>query len=428
MLTHKIYNDRITIKELMFGKRRGIMERKILHVDVNNAFLSWTAVSMLKKGYEVDIRTIPSIIGGDEERRAGIVLAKSPIAKKFGIVTGEPIYFAKKKCNKIQVFPCDFEVFNHYSNKLYQLLLEYTDKIERFSIDECFLDLTHYLSGRKLEDVAYEINTRVEKELGFTVNVGISSNKLLAKMASDFEKPNKVHTLYEYEIEDKMWPLPVSELFMIGKKTVPKLYNLRIKTIGDLAKSNKEFIIKRFGKFGLTMWNYANGIDDSEVNNKEEVPKSIGNSVTLPNDLSNIEEINKIIVALTEQVAFRLRHYNLIANTINIQLRTKEFIDHSHQKQLKFATASTKEILETAKQVLNEMYKGEPIRLVGVRVDNLENKDDVQISFFSNENEQKQEKIDIILDSLKEKYGYNSITRAGKLDITEVVKEKKMKL
>lgn len=404
------------------------MERKILHVDVNNAFLSWTAVDMLKKGYPIDIRTIPSIIGGDEERRSGIVLAKSPIAKKFGIVTGEPIYFAKKKCNKIEVFPCNFEVFNDYSNKLYKLLLEYTDIIERFSIDECFLDLTHYLNGRKLEDVAKEINSRVERELGFTVNVGISNNKLLAKMASDFEKPNKIHTLYEYEIEDKMWQLPVSELFMIGKKTVPKLHNLRIKTIGDLAKADKEFIIKRFGKFGLTMWNYANGIDDSEVNNKFELPKSIGNSVTLPNDLKSLDEINKIVVALCEQVAFRLRHYNLIASTVNVQLRNKDFVDHSHQKSLKYETASTKEIIETAKEVLSEMYKGEAVRLVGVRVDNLESKDEVQMSFFSNGREQKQEKIDSVLDSLKTKYGYNSITRAGKLEAADAVKGKEKKI
>ena len=245
------------------------MERQILHVDVNNAFLSWTAVDMLNSGYPVDIRTIPSIIGGDEERRSGIVLAKSPIAKKFGIITGEPIYFARKKCNKLEVFNGNFEVFNKASNDLYKILLEYTDKIERFSIDECFLDMTSFLGNRKLIDVAYEINSRVEKELGFTVNVGVSSNKLLAKMASDFEKPNKVHTLYEYEIEDKMWSLPVSELFMIGKKTVPKLYNLRIRTIGDLAKTDKEFLIKRFGKFGLMMWNYANGIDDQARRTKK---------------------------------------------------------------------------------------------------------------------------------------------------------------
>lgn len=405
------------------------MERKILHVDVNNAFLSWTAVDLLKKGHPVDIRTIPSIIGGDEERRAGIVLAKSPIAKKFGIVTGEPIYFARKKCNKIEVFPSNFEIFKYYSDKLYNLLLEYTDIIERFSIDECFLDLTHYLNGRKLEEVAKEINHRVEHELGFTVNIGVSSNKLLAKMASDFEKPNKIHTLYEYEIEDKMWNLPVSELFMIGKKTVPKLHNLRIKTIGDLAKTDKDFIVKRFGKFGITMWNYANGIDDSEVNNKEELPKSIGNSVTLPNDLKSLEEINKIVVALSEQVSYRLRHYNLVASTVNVQLRNKDFVDHSHQKQLKYETSSTKEIIETAKEILKEMYNGEAVRLVGVRVDNLENKEETQISFFSKDNEEKQEKIDSVLDTLKSKYGYNSVTRAGKLEVENIVKgkEKKMK-
>ncbi len=405
------------------------MERQILHVDVNNAFLSWTAVDMLNSGYPVDIRTIPSIIGGDEERRSGIVLAKSPIAKKFGIITGEPIYFARKKCNKLEVFNGNFEVFNKASNDLYKILLEYTDKIERFSIDECFLDMTSFLGNRKLIDVAYEINSRVEKELGFTVNVGVSSNKLLAKMASDFEKPNKVHTLYEYEIEDKMWSLPVSELFMIGKKTVPKLYNLRIRTIGDLAKTDKEFLIKRFGKFGLMMWNYANGIDDQEVINKPEEPKSIGNSVTLPADTKDPEEINKIILALCEQVSFRLRKHNLIANTVNVQLRTKDFVDYSHQKALKYATSSTKEILKTAKEIFIEMYKKEPIRLVGVRVDKLENKNEVQISFFTQKNDEKQEKIDNVLDNLKNKYGYNMVTRAGKLEVENIIKgkEKKMK-
>ena len=401
------------------------MEKQILHVDVNNAFLSWTAVYMLKNGYPLDIRTIPSIIGGDEEKRSGIVLAKSPIAKKLGIVTGEPIYFARKKCNKLEVFPSNFKIFNKYSNDLYNLLLEYTDKIERFSIDECFLDLTGYLQNRKLIDIAYEINKRVEKELKFTVNVGVSSNKLLAKMASDFEKPNKVHTLYEYEIEDKMWPLPVSELFMIGRKTVPKLYNLGIKTIGDLAKTNKEFLSKRFGKFGIMIWNYANGIDDSEVKNTKEDPKSIGNSVTLPKDIKSIDEIQKIVVALCEQVSFRLRKYNLIANTVNVQLRTKDFVDYSHQKQLKYATSSTKQILETAKDVLLEMYKNEPIRLVGVRVDNLENKDEIQLSFFSQEEvEKKQDKLDTVLDNLKNKYGYNFITRAGELEIKNIIKGK----
>ncbi len=402
-------------------------ERQILHVDVNNAFLSWTAVHMLKNGHSIDIRTIPSIIGGDEERRSGIVLAKSPIAKKFGIVTGEPIYFARKKCNRLETYPANFEVFKFYSDKLYDLFLEYTDQIERFSIDECFLDMTKFLNGRKLIDVAYEINERVYKELGFTVNVGVSSNKLLAKMASDFEKPNKVHTLYEYEIEDKMWHLPVSELFMIGKKTVPKLFNLGIKTIGDLARQDKEFIVRKFGKMGVMMHDYANGIDLSPVNNIIEKPKSIGNSVTLPKDLKDEEEIYKIVLALCEQVSYRLRCHDLVASTVNLQLRNKDFKDISHQKPLSYLTSSTKEIAKTSKELLKEMYKGEPIRLVGVRVDNLQEKDEVQMSFF--ENDTKQEKLDSVLDGLKKKYGYSSVTRAGELDVKEIVKgkEKKMK-
>lgn len=235
------------------------MERQILHIDVNNAFLSWSAVERLSMGETLDIRTIPAIIGGDEARRAGIVLAKSMLAKKYGIKTAETIYSAKKKCPSLKVYPpCEYGIYKRYSNKLYNLLLEYTDKIERFSIDECFMDMTGYLMKDTLINKAYEISQRVKEELGFTVNIGVAHNKLLAKMASDFEKPDKVHTLFEEEIEKKMWTLPVSELFMIGKKTVPKLNNMKIKTIGDLAKREKAEIVKKFGKHGALMWEYAN--------------------------------------------------------------------------------------------------------------------------------------------------------------------------
>lgn len=402
------------------------MERQILHVDVNNAYLSWTAVNMLKNGSKIDIRTIPSVIGGDEDRRSGIVLAKSPVAKKFGVTTGEPIYFAKRKCNNLSVYPVDFEIYHYYSNKLYNLLLEYTDVIERFSVDECFMDLTGYLMGRSLIDIAKEINHRVYKEFGFTVNVGIAHNKLLAKMASDFEKPNKVHTLFENEIETKMWPLPCSELFMLGRKTVPKLLNMQIKTIGDIAKADRNLLIKHFGKHGQMMWEYANGIDNSEVNNKFELPKSIGNSITLPKDLTSIEEINPIIVALSEKVGYRLRKYNLVANVVNVQLRTKDFVDYSHQKRLTSATSNTKEILSLAKEILQDMYKGEDIRLVGVRVDNLEEEDQMQLSIFSTD--KKQNELDKALDAINKKYGTGSITRAGKLGIDiEYRKEKSEK-
>ena len=246
------------------------MERQILHVDVNNAFLSWTAVEMLKQGSKIDIRNIPAIIGGDESKRSGIVLAKSMKAKECGIRTAETIYQARIKCPGVQIFPSHYPTYKKYSEQLYHLLLEYTDKIERFSIDECFLDMTQYLMKDTLLNKAKEINKRVREELGFTVNVGVAHNKLLAKMASDFTKPDKVHTLFENEIPTKMWPLPISELFMLGKKTVPKLYNMHIKTIKDLANSDKKILEKKFGKHGIQMWEYANGIDHAEVKYKPE--------------------------------------------------------------------------------------------------------------------------------------------------------------
>ena len=395
-------------------------QRQILHIDVNNAFLSWTALDRLANGEKVDIREIEAVIGGDESKRSGIVLAKSMKAKRRGVCTGETLYQARLKCPNLQVFKGDYKSYKKHSNDLYNILQQYTDKIQRFSIDECFLDMTNYLGKDTLLNKAYEISRRVKKELGFTVNVGVAHNKLLAKMASDFTKPDKVHTLFEEEIPTKMWPLPVSELFMLGKKTIPKLYNMRIKTIGDLAKQDRDFMIKKFGKHGLMMWEYANGIDNSEVQYQEEKPKGIGNSVTLPIDLSEKEKIEQVLLTLVEQVAYRLRKCNMYANVVNVQLRTKDFKDFSHQKKLMNATSNTKDIYNLAKELLNEMYKkGTLIRLVGVRVDNLVEKDEVQLSLFNNEEEKKQEKLDEIVDKLKDKFGYNSVTRAGKLNIEE---------
>ena len=405
------------------------MERQILHVDVNNAFLSWTAVDMLNKGSKIDIREIPAVIGGDESKRSGIVLAKSMKAKEFGIKTADTIYQSRIKCPEIKIFPSNFKVYREYSNKLYNLLLEYTDKIERFSIDECFLDMTQYLMNDTLLNKAKEINRRVREKLGFTVNIGVAHNKLLAKMASDFQKPDRIHTLYENEIEKKMWGLPVSELFMLGRKTVPKLYNMQIKTIGDLAKTSKEILAKKFGKHGIMIWEYANGIDNTPVNYIKEKPKCIGNSVTLPQDISNIEKLEEILLALTEQVTFRLRRQKMLANVVNVQLRTNKFIDTSHQKKLIKETSSTKEIYTQAKELLEQMYiRGQPIRLIGLRVDGLEEKEKQQISLFDNvkdERQEKQEKLDTAIDKLKEKYGYNLITRAGKMEVENIIKFRK---
>lgn len=401
------------------------MERQILHVDVNNAFLSWTAVEMLKQGSKIDIREIPAIIGGDESKRSGIVLAKSMKAKECGIRTAETIYQAKIKCPGVKIFSSHYATYKKYSEQLYQLLLEYTDKIERFSIDECFLDMTQYLMKDTLLNKAKEINKRVKEELGFTVNIGVAHNKLLAKMASDFTKPDKIHTLFENEIPYKMWDLPVSELFMLGKKTVPKLYNMNIRTIKDLAITDKKTLEKKFGKHGIQMWEYANGIDNSEVKYLPEKPKGIGNSTTLPVNISEIEKLEEILLALVEQTTYRLRKYNLLGNTVSVQLRTKDFEDTSHQGKLIEATSNTKDIYQKAKELLHEMYKiRKPIRLVGVRIDNLIEKEEKQISLFQNKNSEKQEKLDKVIDSLKEKYGYQSITRAGKLELGNKLKFK----
>ena len=402
------------------------MERQILHVDVNNAFLSWTAIDMLKNGSQIDIREIPAIIGGDESKRSGIVLAKSMKAKECGIKTADTIYQARIKCPGLKIYPSNFKVYREYSNKLYNLLLEYTDRIERFSIDECFLDMTNYLMNDALINKAKEINKRVKEELGFTVNVGVAHNKLLAKMASDFTKPDRVHTLYEEEIPDKMWTLPVSELFMLGKRTVPKLYNMQIKTIGDLARTDKRILQDKFGKHGIMMWEYANGIDESEVKYLKEKPKGIGNSVTLPEDISNIEKLEEILLALTEQVTYRLRKQKMLAKVVNVQLRTKDFVDTSHQRKMLSATSSTKEIFSNAKELLKQMYrKGTPIRLIGVRVDDLTDKEEMQISLFDNVKDRKQEKLDKAIDSLKDKYGYDLITRAGNMEIDGLIKFRK---
>ena len=399
------------------------MERQILHVDVNNAFLSWLAVYMLKNNETLDIRTIPAIIGGDEESRKGIVLAKSMKAKACGIVTGEPIYQARKKCPGLRIFKGNFKIYREYSNKLYSLLLEYTDKIERFSIDECFLDMTEYLGTDTLYDKAVEINKRVREELGFTVNVGVANNKLLAKMASDFTKPDKIHTLYNTEIPTKMWNLPVSELFSIGRRTVPKLNMLGIKTIGDLAHFDRSILIKKFGKYGNLIWEYANGIDNSEVKYIPEKPKCIGNEITLPEDICKNQKLEEVLLALSEQVAYRLRRHGMLANSVSVQLKTKDFQNSSHQGKLDFTTSNTKLIYKKAKQLLNEMHSEDTfIRLIGVRVDNLVESDEVQLSLFNDETEEKRNKIDSVMDELKNKYGYNAVTLARKNEYRQLYK------
>lgn len=392
------------------------MQRRILHIDVNNAFLSWTAVDMLANGAKIDIRKIPAVIGGDEEARRGIVLAKSIPAKNMKIITGESLFQARKKCPNLQVFPGDFKLYRKMSNAMINIFLEYTDQIERFSIDECFLDMTHFVqTDEELLDKANEISIRIKNELKFTVNIGVAHNKLLAKMASDFEKPDRVHTLFENEIPSKMWQLPIEDLFMVGRKSGPKLRKMSITTIGELAKQNKEDVILKFGKMGVLIWEYANGIDNSEVVCEEPIPKSIGNSITLPYDIKDEERLNQVLLTLSEQVAYRLRKQKLFATVVNVQIKTKDFETFSHQKKLECSTDETKEIYNLAKELLIGIKKNYHIRLLGVRVDNLIEKQECQVSLFEHTADSKDKKIDAVMDKIKEKYGYDSISHGGSL-------------
>lgn len=397
------------------------MERIIFHIDVNNAFLSWTAIELLNKGYKYDIRNSYAVIGGDETKRRGIVLAKSPSAKKLGIITGETLTSARRKCKVLKIYPPNYKWYQQKSNELFNLLSKYTPDIEIASIDECYLDYgkIKHLYGEELK-FAEMLKKEIYTTLGFTVNIGIANNKLCAKMASDFDKPDKVHTLFENEIKEKMWPLKTNDLFMLGKKTFPVLYNMGIKTIGDLAQSDVMLIQKRFGKFGKMMWEYANGIDDSPVNYMREKPKSISNSTTLPMDVTNIDKLYEVLFKLTESVTYRLRKEKLIASTVNVQIRTNKFVDSSHQGKLINPTSNTIEIYEKAKELLDESYKpGVYVRLLGVRVDNLIKIEDKQFSFFEDVTEKKHEKIDETLDKVKEKYGYNSITRGRGINLKD---------
>lgn len=404
------------------------MERQILHVDVNNAFLSWTAIDRLRAGETLDIRTIPAIIGGEESSRHGVVLAKSMKAKEFGIKTGEPIYQARKKCPNLQVFQGDYASYQKHSSELYGLLLKYTDQIERFSIDECFLDMTLFLPPKEtLLNKAYEINRRVREELGFTVNIGVANNKLLAKMASDFKKPDRVHTLWKGEIPTKMWGLPISELFMVGRKSIPKLAQMGIKTIEDLAKQDETLLMKRFGKHGKIMWEYANGIDHSPVVYQLEKTKCIGNSITLPQDIYHINRLNEILLALSEQVAFRLRKHKLKASVLSVQIKTKDFVNFSHQKTLSSPTNMTKEIYETSKELLANLHQNRPVRLIGIQTSKLVEKDQEQLSIFEEQTNPKQEKIEEVMEDIKKKYGYGMITRAGEMKVKDMLNIRKEK-
>ena len=397
------------------------MKQIIFHIDVNSAFLSWTAVEQLKNGAEFDIREIPSIIGGDRTSRHGIVLAKSVSAKKHGIVTGEPIAHALKKCPSIQMFPPDHRMYQEYSERLMEFLRSYTPDIEQVSVDECYMDFTGIAHKYQSPlEAAVEIKDAVYEKFGFTVNIGISSNRLLAKMASDFEKPNKVHTLFPEEIPLKMWPLPVSELYMAGRSSVEILNKLEIRTIGELAKTDPQLLELHLKSHGRTLWEFANGVDDSKVIRERVENKGIGNSTTLSKDVVTEERAREVLLMLAESVGARLRKEGQKANMVSVEIKYSTFQSFSHQKQLTRATNADQMIYQQACELFRELWNGEAIRLLGIRTSKLVADDaPEQMTIFDysyNEKEkknidEKHQKLDKALDEIRKKFGDEAIKR-----------------
>lgn len=398
-----------------------ILKQIIFHIDVNSAYLSWTAVEQLKNGATEDIREIPAIIGGSQESRHGIVLAKSPLAKKAGIKTGEPVAHAIRKCPEIKIFPPNHKMYNEYSARLMEFLMNYTPDIEQVSVDECYMDFTGIAHKYHSPLVAaFEIKDAVYKQFGFTVNIGISVNHLLAKMASDFEKPNKVHTLFPEEIPVKMWPLPVSELYMAGRSSVEVLHKLEIRTIGELAKADPELLELHLKSHGRTLWEFANGIDGSKVLRDHVENKGIGNSTTLPKDATTEEEATEVLLWLAETVGGRLRAEGQKAGMVSVEIKYHTFQTVSHQTQLARATSADQVIYETACVLFRELWSGEPVRLLGIRTSKLvEAKAPEQMNIFDFQQDlekksvknTKHQRLDEALDEIRKKFGDDAIKR-----------------
>ena len=389
------------------------MKRLIFHVDVKSAFLSWEAARRVKAG-EDDLRLIPSAVGGDREKRTGVILAKSIPAKRYGIKTGEPVASALRKCPQLVLARPDFRLYERSSRAFMDICRAYAPVVEKYSIDECFLDMSG--TERVYPDpvaTAYEIKNKIRDELGFTVNVGIGSNKLLAKMASDFEKPDRVHTLFDDEVEQKLWGLPIRELFTVGRATAERLERANIKTIGALAHADPKWVRDYLGeKMGEHLYRYANGVDDSPVLAEPERAKGYSNSITLEEDVVNESQAHKILLALADSVTSRMRADGARAYCVAVTVRGNDFRDKSHQRRLDTATDITDEVYAVAKRLFSELWdRRTPLRLMGLALTNISREGEEQMSLFPDEKKERARRIDRTVDSIRGKFGPDTIIR-----------------
>lgn len=391
----------------------------IYHIDVNSAFLSWQAKYMSEHGEtEVDLREIPSAVGGSEEHRHGIVLAKSPLAKAYGVRTGEPLVQARRKCPGLTVVPPRFDIYVENSKAFISLLEEHAPVIEQYSIDEAFCDMTgmELLHGDPV-GYAYQLKDEIRERLGFTVNIGVSTNKLLAKMASDFTKPDRVHTLFPEEVPEKLWPLPIEELFYVGHSTAEKLKKLGIRTIGELAHTDLSLLRSHFKKHGEVIWSYANGQDtDILLRDKNSANKGYGNSITTHYDVTDRQTALRILLSLCETVGARLRADKSYISVVSVVLVDQEFHHTSRQTTLSSTTNVTEKIYDTAVMLFDSLWTHVPLRLLGVNTSHAGTEKYEQYDLFQYEKYEKLSKLNQAIDSIRSRYGEDSVKRACFID------------
>lgn len=390
------------------------MKKTIFHIDVNSAFLSWTAADMVKRGSRFDPRKVPSVISGKESTRHGIVLAKSVPAAKMGIKTGDPLFMAREKCPELVVLPMSEGLYSVKSREFYDMLLNFSPAVERFSVDECFLDYSNMdkFFGSP-EDCARLISGRIKNELGFTVNIGISTNKLLAKMAGDFEKPDKIHLLYPHMIEEKMWPLPVGDLFMVGRKTAAYLNSVGIYTIGELAKTNP-YLLKPVLKSGAEkLVAAANGIDKSPVKITDDPVKSMSMSYTTPSDVNTIEEARCYIITLCENLCGRLRDNHYTAGGVKVSLLSRNKEDKSQQMTITGHTGCTDTLIKYACFLLEKVWNEIAVRKIGVCFNNLKSDKYIQGSLWTGSKEILWNEFDEASDRIRKRFGEGTLKRCS---------------
>ena len=386
------------------------MERIILHSDMNNFYASVVWL------YHPELRGKPVAVAGDPEARHGIVLAKNYPAKACGVQTGDPLWMARQKCPDIVFTPPHYDRYMQFSTAAREIYSEYTDQVEPYGLDECWLDVTGSIAlfgdGRAIAD---ELRRRIRQELGVTASVGVSYNKIFAKLGSDMKKPDATTVITSERFKEIVWPLPVSDLLYVGRATHAKLKRYCIKTIGDLAAADQRFLQRLLGQNGMMLWCFANGLDTSPVSNigAKSLIHSIGNSTTAPRDLVTDEDIKITLYVLCESVSARMREYDFVCDTVQLGVRDNELQSYERQGKLPYPNRTAKALFEKAFELYKRNHlSGKPVRSLSVRACRLSVRENEQLSLMPDVAAiQKQEELESAVDALRNRFGHFSVQR-----------------